>query len=144
MPRTLALRLTPLADRYALLHAPSMVVINSDGTLVADLLATREHLNKSLVGLVTGSLLTIRSKRDCDGEVGTVRFCPLCGVPASQEHFLNSCAVNSTPREILDHSLPLEFRWNMSRKEIFTHFMRAFGVSLWYSQAPSMARNRFH
>jgi len=98
--------------------------IGSDGTLTIDLLATIEQMNKSLVGLVTGCFLTIRSKRNYKGQMGTVRSCPNCCIPASQEQFLNSCPVNLDPRRILRSSLPSRFQLEYFEKGDFHSFYR--------------------
>jgi hypothetical protein len=59
--------------------------------------------------LVAGNFLTIRTKSGGPGEVGGIRECPLCRVPATQAHFLNVCPTNSASREALSQSLPSKF-----------------------------------
>ena len=41
---------------------------------------------------------------------GEVLDCPRCGVPASQEHFLNVCPINTAPRVALQALLPSQIR----------------------------------
>lgn len=71
-----------------------------------DLLAEDdEFFEKSALGLITGTFLTIRNEKGDRGEVGTIKSCPVCAVPATQTHFLNCCPANTVPRNILMRSL---------------------------------------
>jgi len=101
--------LNSAAKDYMNLQARPTVSADSEGTYILDLATCRTYLNKSLVGLATGSFLTIRSGNDGAGPSGRIRECPRCKSSATQEHFLNFCSVNSSPREILLRSLPSNF-----------------------------------
>jgi len=107
--RSLTRELKPLVLEYSALREPCEAYLGSDGILVVDLLANKEYLSKSLLGLVTGSFLTIRFGVGHVGLVGDIRLCPKCRVPADQRHFLNSFTVNVAPREVLLHSLPSRY-----------------------------------
>jgi len=116
--------LRPKADEYSLLQSPVAVSRDFDGSFVVDLLATRDFLNKSLVGLVTGTFLTIRSKRESEGAIGTIRQCPKCLALADQEHFLNVCSVNMVPRKIISGSVPSNFLVEHLASQDFYSFYR--------------------
>jgi len=105
----LAVRLADQATEYRKLRKPIAVVKLRDGAYLVDLLAGRNFLNKCYIGLVAGNFLTIRTKSGGPGEVGGVRECPLCRVPATQAHFLNVCPTNSASRKALSQSLPSKF-----------------------------------
>jgi len=106
---SLAEKLKTHADQYYQLRMKMPVSRLPDGTFVLDLLADRFALEKCLVGLVAGTFLTIRSKKESDGTVGSIRLCPCCQVLADQSHFLNACTANLVPREILSRSVPPNF-----------------------------------
>jgi len=101
-------RLTTQAVEYAQLHSPSAVSKDRDDYYV-DLLAHKSFLDKCYLGLVTGTFLTMRFKKGQGEATGKMRECPVCRVPASHGHFLNTCPVNSAPRAILSSSVPPKF-----------------------------------
>jgi hypothetical protein len=106
----LATELANQASEYRGLQKPVAVVKIRDGTYLIDLLASRSFLDKCYIGLVAGSLLTIRRKRgDGPGRTGEIQGCPICRVLATQTHFLNVCPANSGPRGTLSRSLPPGF-----------------------------------
>jgi len=79
-------------------------------SVTQNLFSYPECFVKEIIGLSTGTYLTIRCKTGADGVIGTVKNCPTCLVPATQRHFLNVCSVNNRSREILARSLPATFR----------------------------------
>jgi hypothetical protein len=106
---TLAVELADKASDYRRLRRPTGVVRVGDGKYLFDLLASRSFLDKCYIGLVAGNFLTIRKKSGERGKAGEIRDCPLCGVQATQAHFLNVCPANTTPRETLSLSLSPRF-----------------------------------
>jgi len=105
----LAKELAPRAHEYTQLHLPSLTSKLSENQHSVDLLAYKWFIDKCYVGLVTGTFLTIRIKTGDSGAAGEVLNCPLCHVPAYQEHFLNQCPSNQVPRKILSCSVPSWF-----------------------------------
>jgi exonuclease III len=105
----LAAGLTNQASEYRELQRPTAVVKVEKGTYLVDLLANKSFLDKCYIGLVVGNFLTIRTRGGEAGEIGGIRNCPLCRVPATQTHFLNVCPTNSISREALSQSLPPKF-----------------------------------
>jgi hypothetical protein len=77
-PKTLSAlteKLQTLAKEYSELQS-AQPIIRKKGTsheMTVDLLATQEFLDKSLLGMVTGSFLTIRSKEPQEGPIGSIR-----------------------------------------------------------------------
>jgi len=105
----LAARFADKASEYRRLRRPTAVMKVGGDMYLVDLLASRSFLDKCYIGLVAGNFLTIRTKGGEPGGTGEIRECPLCGVPATQTHFLNVCPTNSASRETLSQSLPPRF-----------------------------------
>jgi len=99
--KALAVEYAPHAKEYFELRAPPSVTGVGKGRYLVDLLAHKSFLNKCYIGLVAGTFLTIRAR-----DTGRIEECPLCKVSATQEHFLDRCSVNVSPREVLSTSVP--------------------------------------
>jgi len=92
------------AKEYADLRLSPVISKSSGNRYILDLLGDKGMLSKSYIGLVVGTFLTIRAKK-----TGKILACPICHVAARQEHFLNVCPSNTSPRAILSRSLPPTF-----------------------------------
>jgi len=121
----LAIGLAGQASEYRELRRPTAVVKVREGTYLVDLLADRSYLDKCYVGLVAGNFLTIRAKGGEPGGAGVIRDCPLCGVPATQTHFLNCCPTNSVSRETLSRSLPPKITSTLLQEADYYTFYRS-------------------
>jgi hypothetical protein len=109
LPATLELlakELSGCSEEYTRLQNATPIAKQADGHLTLDLLAPKVYLNKCILGLATGTFLTIRFSGGNLGIAGQVRNCPKCLEPATQEHFLNICPVNATARTLLCRSVP--------------------------------------
>jgi len=108
-PEALTLLVTELkhcAEEYTELRATVAISKLPDGHLVVDLLASKAYLNRCLLGIVAGTFLTIRYSGNQEGNTGQIQDCPKCREPATQEHFLNVCLINSVARDLLCRSVP--------------------------------------
>ena len=106
----LAEELKPKAAAYDSLHSQKAFGDVENGEFSVDLLFDKSYLNKSYVGLSTRTFLTIRAKAGQPGSVSSLRYCPVCNVPATQHHFINSCPCNENPRAALFRSIPANFK----------------------------------
>jgi len=126
------------AQEYNEIRSPIPIKQVEKNKFILDLLANRDFLNKNLVGLFTGTFLTIRFKSKQKGNTGVIQKCPLCGVPASQMHFLNVCPCNVLPRKILSQSVPrnLAVKWLSNRDyDAFYKEIRCLEASLLYTNS---------
>ena len=81
----------------------------TDTTYLIDLLSAGEFMSKNLLGLASGTFLSLRFKKNDEGITGVLKDCPLCKLPATQSHFLDACPSNCTPRRELTDSVPPGF-----------------------------------
>ena len=98
------------AREYSALRLSKSVTHIEGNNYLIDLLANRDCLDRCYLGLVAGSMLTFRQKRSIPNEKCTIDKCPHCAVPATQEHFLNQCPINSAPRVMLLNAIPENFK----------------------------------
>jgi len=101
--------LTPFAEGYGSIKDSDSLEVQPDGSIRLDLLSHGYCFERDVLGLATGTFLTLRCKDSSKGTVGSVLACRVCNSPATQIHFLNECPMNSEPREILRRSIPSEF-----------------------------------
>ncbi len=104
----LAASLSQAAVEYQSLSSVQPVKVVSLNSFVLDLLSLGRGFERNLLGLATGTFLTLRCTHVSEGTVGTVRKCAACGTPATQTHFLNECSVNEEARRHLKQSIPNE------------------------------------
>jgi len=100
------------AREYSALRLSKTVTHIAGNNFLIDLLANRDCLDRCYLGLVAGHLLTFRQRGSVPGEKCTIDKCPRCAVPATQEHFLNQCPINSAPRVTLLNAVPENFRFS--------------------------------
>jgi len=112
----------PLAREYLDLRACNAVNWEPNCTLVVNLLAIRDCFEKEVLGLGSGTYLTMRAKKGSGQEVGTLMQCKRCKVPARQFHFLNECPGTQFPRELLKRSLPEWFQVHLIKEGDFNSF----------------------
>jgi len=104
----LAASLSQAAVEYQALSSVQPVKVVSLNSFVLDLLSLGRAFDRNLLGLATGTFLTLRCTHVSEGTVGTVRKCTACGTPATQMHFLNECTINEEARRHLKQSIPNE------------------------------------
>jgi hypothetical protein len=98
------------AREYSALRLSKSVTHVEGNSYLVDLLANRDCLDRCYLGLVAGCMLTFRQQRGIPNEKCTIAKCPRCTVPATQEHFLNQCPINSAPRAMLLSAIPENFK----------------------------------
>ncbi len=98
------------AREYSALRLSKSVTHVEGNNYLIDLLANRDYLDRCYLGLIAGSMLTFRQKGNIPSEKRTIDKCPRCAVPATQEHFLNQCPINSAPRTMLLNAIPENFK----------------------------------
>lgn len=86
--------LAQAAEGYRALSSPQPIRATPEGSFVLDLLSSGKGCERNLLGLATGTFLTLRCTKTSEGPIGTVRKCAVCRTPATQVHFLNECPVN--------------------------------------------------
>ena len=97
--------LTLEANRYDKIIGGQSIIWEKDSKVLrVDLLRLPECFTKATVGLATGNYLSIRHKKG--PLTGQMESCPVCKVPATQEHFVNNCVLNEMPRLVVKMSLP--------------------------------------
>ena len=111
----------------ALRHRNSAVVQTDAAIYVVDLLHDGSCLGKNLLGLGCGTLLSLRVKKRESGVIGSLRSCPLCHLPATQQHFVNRCPVNDGPRRDLQASVPRDFIVHLLQSNEFNSFFSDIG-----------------
>jgi len=99
-----------LAREYSALRLSKSVTHVEGNNYLVDLLANRDYLDRCYLGLIAGNMLTFRQKVNVPSEKRTIDKCPRCAVPATQEHFLNQCPINSAPRTMLLNAIPKNFK----------------------------------
>jgi len=92
-------------DGYLESKSSNQPEILTDGSLQINLFSFRSCFTKDLLGLTTGTFLTIRSRNSRQGTVGEIINCPICNLPATQTHFLNSCRVGDQARKLILNSV---------------------------------------
>ena len=99
--------LEPFVEPYKSLRGVKVVAALPDGHFKVDLCAVNyAMICKELLGLATGTYLTLRHTDRTQGSVGSIKLCNVCLVPGTQTHFLDECPVNSEARDLLLQSVP--------------------------------------
>ena len=96
------------ANQYLAYKKVSVIKERSGSYFKVDLRAAIPHINKELLGLMTGVYLTLRCTEPSQGPIGSIRSCAKCKTPATQAHFLNNCPINQEPRRILKEAIPAD------------------------------------
>jgi hypothetical protein len=111
------------AREYSALRVSKSVTHIEGNNYLVDLLANRDCLDRCYLGLVAGNMLTFRQERSINGKC-MIDKCPQCAVPATQEHFLNQCPINSAPRTMLLNAIPGNVRVSHLLRGDFHSFYR--------------------
>jgi len=106
----LAEKLDPQAHNYLALRRARSITHIEENNYSIDLLAHRDYMDRCYLGLIAGNMLTFRPEIKRQNFNDRISRCPHCATPATQEHFLNQCPINTIPRETLLKSVPKNYK----------------------------------
>ena len=99
--------LSHAAEDYLSIKKKPAIESTSRNLYKVDLRAiSLSDISMELLGLATGTYLTLRHTDTSQGLVGSVKNCTNCKLPGTQTHFLNDCPLNTGARTILRDSIP--------------------------------------